>query len=72
MGGFPGRLDFHVVHQLLAAGQPGSLAFLLLFVSVRFVRPAFFLVFSVSEPDALRGGLPLHYKCVRRPDKCCE
>ena len=22
MGGFPGRLDFHVVHQLLAAGQP--------------------------------------------------
>jgi len=26
----------------------------------------------VSEPDALRGGLPLHYKCVRRPGKCCE
>lgn len=23
VGGFPGRLDFHVVHQLLAAGQPG-------------------------------------------------
>ena len=22
MGGFPGGLDFHVVHQLLAAGQP--------------------------------------------------
>ena len=22
MGGFPGRLDFHVVHQLLAASQP--------------------------------------------------
>ena len=52
MGGFPGRLDFHVVHQLLAAGQPdvgGDNADV-------YKRQDMF--FAINSPELLEAYLP--------------